>query len=74
MKPNQYVAPHVDTVKWKMTVIDNNNASIHFNTAEVRAETLAATDPSVYVAALVEAAEDYLNSDEWREAMHSACI
>jgi len=72
MKPNQYVAPHVDTVKWNMTFIDNNNASIHFNTADVRAETLAATDPSVYVAALVEAAEDYLNSDEWREAAMEA--
>lgn len=68
MKPNQYVAPHVDTVKWNINTIDDNNASIHFNTADVRAEALAATDPSVYVAALVEAAEDYLNGDEWREA------
>ena len=68
MKPNQYVAPHVDTVKWNINTIDDNNASIHFNTADVRPETQAATDVSVYVAALVEAAEDYLNGDEWREA------
>lgn len=68
MKPNQYVAPHVDTVKWNINTIDDNNASIHFNTTDIRSDTLAATDPSVYVAALVEAAEDYLNGDEWREA------
>ncbi|MEX5592403.1 Ig-like domain-containing protein [Pseudomonas orientalis] len=68
MKPNQYVAPHVDTVKWNINAIDDKNASIHFNTEDVRAETLAATDPSVYVEALVEAAEEYLNGDEWREA------
>ncbi|KTB79266.1 hypothetical protein AO069_10060 [Pseudomonas syringae pv. syringae PD2774] len=68
MKPNQYVAPHVDTVKWNISAIDDNNASIHFSTSDVRAETLASTDPSVYVQALVEAAEDFLNGDEWREA------
>lgn len=68
MKPNQYVAPHVDTVKWNINAIDDNNASIHFHTADVRSETLAATDPSVYVEALIEAAEEYLNGDEWREA------
>ena len=72
MKPNQYVAPHVDTVKWNINTIDDNNASIHFNTADVRAEALAATDPSIYVAALVEAAEDYLNGDEWRQAAMEA--
>ena len=68
MKPNQYVAPHVDTVKWNINAIDDNNASIHFSTSDVRAETLTSTDPSVYVQALVEIAEDFLNSDEWREA------
>ncbi|WP_346395487.1 Ig-like domain-containing protein [Pseudomonas syringae] len=68
MKPNQYVAPHVDTVKWNINAIDDNNASIHFSTSDVRAETLTSTDPSVYVQALVEAAEDFLNGDEWREA------
>ncbi|MDF5891893.1 Ig-like domain-containing protein [Pseudomonas syringae pv. syringae] len=68
MKPNRYVVPHVDTVKWNINAIDDNNASIHFSTSDVRAETLASTDPSVYVQALVEAAEDFLNGDEWREA------
>ncbi|WP_047302456.1 hypothetical protein [Pseudomonas fluorescens] len=72
MKPNQYVAPHVDTVKWNINAIDDNNASIHFSTADVRADTLAATDPSVYVAALVEAAEDHLNGNDWREAAMEA--
>ncbi|MCH4877157.1 hypothetical protein EQV97_07125 [Pseudomonas sp. TMW22090] len=72
MKPNQYVAPHVDTVKWNINAIDDNNASIHFSTTDVRAETLAATDPSVYVQALVEAAEDHLNGDDWREAAMEA--
>ena len=72
MKPNQYVAPHVDTVKWNINTIDDNNASIHFNTTDIRSDTLAATDPSVYVQALVEAAEDYLNGDEWREAAMEA--
>lgn len=72
MKPNQYVKPSTYTT----AVINDGNehlgGSIRFNTADVRSETLAATDPSVYVAALVEAAEDYLNSDEWREAAMEA--
>lgn len=72
MKANQYVAPHIDTVKWNINTIDDNNASIHFSTTDVRSETLAATDPSVYVQSLVEAAEDYLNGDEWREAAMEA--
>lgn len=64
MKPNQYVKPSTYTT----SITDEHNGSIRFNTADVRAETLAATDPSVYVEALVEAAEEYLNGDEWREA------
>jgi hypothetical protein len=72
MKPNQYVKPSTFTT----AIIDDGNehlgGSIRFNTTDVRGETETATDPSVYVAALVEAAEDYLNSDEWRQAAMEA--
>lgn len=73
MKPiNQFVKPSTYTT----AIINDGNehlgGSIRFNTADVRSETEAATDPSVYVQALVEAAEDYLNGDEWREAAMEA--
>lgn len=61
--PNQYVKPSTYTT----SITDEHNGSIRFNTADVRSESLAATDVSVYMQALVEAAEDYLNGDEWRE-------
>jgi len=75
-KPNQYVAPHSDTVKWHTSIIDDGgefpSGSIRFNTADVRPETQAATDVSVYVEALTEVLEDHLNGDEWREAAMEA--
>lgn len=64
---NQYEKPSTYTT----SIVDDGNqylsGSIRFNTADVRSETLASTDVSVYVQALVAAAEDYLNGDEWRE-------
>ena len=42
------------------------------STLPMSVQTQAATDVSVYVEALVEAAEDYLNGDEWREAAMEA--
>jgi len=65
---NQYVKPSTYTT----SITDEHTGTIRFNTADVRPDTLAATDVSVYVAALVEAAEDYLNGDEWREAAMQA--
>ncbi|KEZ71610.1 MULTISPECIES: Ig-like domain-containing protein [Pseudomonas syringae group] len=68
MKPNQYVRPdHYNT-----NVVDENTGTIQFNSSAIRSDVLAATDPSVYVAALVEAAEDHLNGDDWREAAMEA--
>ncbi len=72
MKPNQYVKPTTYTTALYSDADGHLAGSIRFNTADVRSETEAATDPSVYVAALVEAAEDYLNGDEWREAAMEA--
>ncbi len=63
-KPNQYVKPSTHY----STMFDDQNGSIRFNTADVRAETEAATDVSVYVEALTEGLDDYLNGDEWRQA------
>lgn len=68
MKPNQYVKPSTYTTSVFNTTPGHEAGSIRFNTGDIRSETEAATDPAIYVAALVEAAEDYLNSDEWREA------
>lgn len=67
-QPFQYTNPSTYTT----AVTDEHTGSIRFNTADVRPETQAATDVSVYVEALVEAAEDYLNGDEWREAAMEA--
>ncbi|WP_207936790.1 hypothetical protein [Pseudomonas sp. 51_B] len=67
-QPFQYTKPSTYTT----AVTDEHTGSIRFNTADVRPETQAATDVSVYVEALVEAAEDYLNGDEWREAAMEA--
>lgn len=66
-KPFQYTKPSTYTTA---TYHDGNGhlgGSIRFNTADVRPDVQAATDVSIYVEALVEAAEDYLNGDEWRE-------
>ena len=73
MKPiNQFVKPSTYTTAIINDGSEHLGGSIRFNTADVRSETEAATDPSVYVQALVEAAEDYLNGDEWREAAMEA--
>lgn len=72
MKPNQYVKPSTYSTAVFNSTPGHEAGSIRFNTADVRSETLAATDPSVYVAALVEAAEDYLNGDDWRQAAMEA--
>ncbi|WP_117140172.1 hypothetical protein [Pseudomonas amygdali] len=72
MKPNQYVKPSTYTTAVFNDTPGHEAGSIRFNTGDIRSETEAATDPSVYVAALVEAAEDYLNGDEWREAAMEA--
>lgn len=66
-QPNQYVKPSTHTT----SIVDDGSeylsGSIRFNTADVRAETQAATDVSVYVEAMTEALDDYLNGDEWRQ-------
>lgn len=61
--PNQYARPTTYTT----TVTSEDGGQIRFNSANVRDDALAATDVSVYVEALVEAAEEYLNGPEWRE-------
>ncbi|KAA0943264.1 hypothetical protein FQ186_22390 [Pseudomonas sp. ANT_H14] len=61
--PNQYVKP----TSHYSTIFDDQNGSIRFNTADIRAENEAATDVSVYVEALTDGLDEYLNSDEWRE-------
>lgn len=72
MKPNQYVKPSTYTTAVFNDTPGHEAGSIRFNTGDIRSETEAATDPSVYVAALVEAAEDHLNGDGWREAAMEA--
>jgi hypothetical protein len=64
--PNQYIAPTKDNVK-HLTSTFSNGSTIQFSTGDVRPEDLAATDVSVYVEALTEGLDEYLNSDEWRE-------
>lgn len=64
MKPYEYKKPST----YETALIDGSNGSIRFNTADVRPDTQAATDASAYVQALQEALNEYLNSDEWRDA------
>ncbi|CAE6931164.1 conserved protein of unknown function [Pseudomonas marincola] len=64
MQPNKYVKP---TTHYS-TAFDDQNGSIRFNTSDIRADNEAATDVSVYVEALTEGLDDYLNGDEWRQA------
>ncbi|MNJ21070.1 hypothetical protein D3C77_154150 [compost metagenome] len=68
---NQYIAPTKDNVK-HLTSTFENGSSIQFSTGNVRPEDLAATDVSVYVEALTEGLDEFLNSDEWREAAMEA--
>jgi len=67
-QPNQYVKPSTYTT----AITDAQNGSIRYNTADVRPDTQASTDVSIYVRALTEALGDHLNSDEWREAAMEA--
>ena len=64
---NQYAVPTTSRVTIHDDGSDHIGGSIHFNVADVRSETLAATDAATYVDALVRTVEGYLNSDEWRE-------
>ncbi|MGB5825684.1 MAG: hypothetical protein WBH22_04510 [Pseudomonas mandelii] len=61
--PNQYVKPST----YYTSITDSQNGSIRFNTADIRTENEAATDVSVYVEALTEGLDEYLNGDEWRQ-------
>lgn len=63
---NQYVAPTTTNVK-HLTSTFENGSTIQFATGSIRSEDLAATDVSVYVEALTEGLDEYLNSDEWRQ-------
>ena len=64
---NQYAVPTTSRVTIRDDGSDHIGGSIHFNVSDVRSETLAATDASAYVDALVKTTEGYLNSDEWRD-------
>jgi hypothetical protein len=64
---NQYEVPTTSRVTVRDDGSEHIGGSIHFNVADVRSETLAATDVGTYVAAFVNTVEGYLNSDEWRE-------
>ncbi|MBJ2216041.1 hypothetical protein JFT64_28835 [Pseudomonas carnis] len=60
---NQYEKPST----FYTSITDSQNGSIRFNTADIRTENEAATDVSVYVEALTDGLDEYLNSDEWRQ-------
>ncbi|WP_439253254.1 hypothetical protein [Pseudomonas monteilii] len=66
-QPNQYVKPSTSTTRITDDGSGYLHGSIRFNVADVRPEIQAATDVSVYVEALKEGLDDYLNGDEWRE-------
>lgn len=63
---NQYIAPTKDTVKHASSAYENGS-TIQFSTGDIRHEDLGATDVSVYVEALTEGLDEYLNGDEWRQ-------
>lgn len=67
-KPFQYTKPSTSSTR----ITNEHTGSIRFNTNDVRPEIEDATDVSVYVEALVEAAEDHLNGPDWRQAAMEA--
>lgn len=64
MKPNEYKRPD----SHRIAVLGPDSGTIQYNVGSIRPEHQAATDASAYVQALQEALDEYLNSDEWREA------
>lgn len=63
---NQYIAPTNENVK-HFTSTFGNGSTIQFSTGNIRPEDLAATDVSVYVEALTEGLDEYLNGNAWRQ-------
>lgn len=64
MKPNEYKRPD----SYSTAILSPDSGTIQYNVGSIRPEHQAATDSSAYVQALQEALDEYLNSDEWREA------
>lgn len=65
---NLYRQPNAHT----LSRFSADHESIQLHDRTVRPEDLAASDPAVYVQALCEVAEDYLNGPDWREAAEAA--
>jgi hypothetical protein len=69
-KPFEYKKPTAFTMTRTET-----GEQISYNVGQVRNAELSGSDPSIYVEVLAEGLDDYLNSEEWREAamMASPC-
>src|SRR5690606_15434058 len=72
MKPFQHKKPDSVYTQTITTAHGSTSNQLTFHSSDIRAEDIAATDPAVYAQAMYEAADEYLNGDEWREAMDMA--
>lgn len=69
MKPFQYKAPDRT---YTQSVKSIGLTQVSFHSSDIRATEMAASDPAVYALAMQEAADEHLNSEEWRENMDNA--
>lgn len=72
MKPFAYKKPDSFFIQNVQTANGSTSTQVTFHGSDIRPEEMAATDPVVYAQALYEAAEDHLNSQEWRDQMNQA--
>lgn len=69
MKPFQNKAPDRT---YTQSVKSLGLTQVSFHSSDIRAQEMAATDPLIYAEALMEAADEHLNGEEWRENMNNA--
>ncbi|MBU3054952.1 hypothetical protein [Pseudomonas indica] len=69
MKPFQYKTPECI---YTQSVASLGLTQVSFHSSDIRPTEMAATNPLIYAQAMYEAADEHLNSEEWRENMNDA--
>lgn len=69
MKPFQNKAPDRT---YTQSVKSLGLTQVSFHSSDIRPQEMAASDPLTYAEAMLEAADEHLNGDEWRENMNNA--
>ena len=69
MKPFQNKAPDRT---YTQSVKSLGLTQVSFHSSDIRPQEMAASDPLTYAESMLEAADEHLNGDEWRENMNNA--